>query len=349
MTIANPRLRILAVLDILLERSDEKHRLNARQLSDILEKEYGFTTDRRTLYAEVETLMEYGIDIHQMKGRHGGYYVVKRDFDFAELKLLVDAVQSSKFISEEDARRLIRKLESLCNRYEAKELSGQVTIINRPRTGGDDSYAQVGLLHEAIYRSKKIRFQYTTWNARKQRVPRHEGQFYTASPLSLVYAEEKYYLVAYDEEAQIVKHFRVDKIISLSVLEEAATPLEFDAPSFARKTFSMYGGEDVNVVLRGKESLVGTLIDHFGIDIFLHPEAPGYFKAGVMVSVSPTFFGWIMGLGDGIEILKPCWVREAFKEHVQKVLQIYDPKEEKENKESGEGAEGKEPGGGAEG
>ena len=336
MIIANPRIRILAVLDILMERTDKEHRLNARQISDILEKEYDLASDRRTLYAEVESLIEYGIDIHQIKGRHGGYYVEKREFDFAELKLLVDAVQSSKFISEEETRRLIRKLEKLCNRYDAKELSGQVTIINRPRTGGDDSYAQVALLHEAIYQNKKIRFQYTTWNARKQRVPRHEGQFYTASPLSLVYAEEKYYLVAYDEDAQTVKHFRVDKIISLSILEEAATPLEFDAPSFARKTFSMYGGEDVNVVLRGKESLVGTLMDHFGTDIFLHPDDAGYFKAGVMVSVSPTFFGWLMGLGDGIEILKPSWVRDAFKEHVKKVLRLYEQGEEREENESGE-------------
>lgn len=319
--------RILAVLEILQDKTDENHRIHAGEILDIMEERYGARCDRRTIYAIIRSLQDYGIEVKKYgAGGEAGYFLTDRVFDFPELKLMVDAVQSSKFIPEAEARDLIRKLESLCSSYQAKQLAGQVTIINRPRAGSEEAYSQVELLHDAIYEGKKIKFQYTAWSSKKERVLKHGGRFYLASPLSLVYDAEMYYLVAYDEDAGKVKHFRVDKIVNLTKEEERAQIQSFDAAAFARKTFEMYGGEDVQVVLRGREELVGACIDHFGTELFVHPDGPGFFQASALISVSPTFFGWVLGLGEGIEIQRPQRVREAFQDYIKRVLSLYEEK-----------------------
>ena len=333
---AQNRIRLLYVMDILMDRTDADHRLNAPQILEILEREYFVSCDRRTLYSEIETLRSYGLDVCQVRGKGAGYYMGERRFSMTELKVLVDAVQSSRFIPQEEARSLIKKLEKMCSRYDAARLGQQVTVVNRPRPASDESYAYVETLHDAIYEKKKISFRYMAWDVHKQLVAKHGGNRYKVSPLSLVYDDEKYYLVAFDEGAGMVKHFRVDKLSDLSLLEEKAGGLSFDASAFARKTFGMYGGADEQVVLRGRQELVGTVIDHFGKDLFVRPDGEGYFSARALVTVSPNFFGWLVGLGDGIEIQKPEHVRKAFEEHLQMVMKLYraswagDKTEEKE-------------------
>ena len=321
---SNVKIRTLYMMQVLFERSDEEHFLNASQLCDILSGEYGISCDRRTVYSEIEILMAYGMDVRLQRGPQGGYYVASRPFAMAELKILVDAVQSARFIPEKKAWELIRKLEGLCSKYQASELRGQVTIINRPRTENDEIFSTVEQLHDAIYFKKKVQFRYTAWDIHKKLVAKHGGIFYVVSPLGLVYDDEKYYLVGWDEKAEQVKHFRVDKVEGLAILEEQKKPMEFDVPSFARKTFGMFGGKDVWVGMRGREALVGTFIDQFGKDVFLRPDGEGYFRCTALVTVSPTFFGWFLGLGDGAEILSPPQVRSAFEAYLRGILSIYE-------------------------
>ena len=288
------KLRTLRLMEILLERTDDTHMLNASELCTILDQEYGISTDRRTIYTEMEILDKFGLNIHQKKGKNPGYYIGARDFELPELKLLVDAVQSSKFITEKKSKELITKLEKLCCRTDAAMLSKYVFIVNRSKTENETVYYNVDYIHTAIYENKEI---------------------------------ENYYLVAYDAEAGIIKHYRVDKMQNTEILETDRKGEEsfrnFDLAAFAKKTFGMYGGVDAEVTLECKNELAGVIIDRFGHDVWLIPQGENYFKTRVLVSVSPQFFGWVTGIGAGMKIIGPENVKQQYKEYMLEVLQNY--------------------------
>lgn len=321
------KLRTLYLMEILLERTDEEHMLNASELCAILEQEYGIRTDRRTIYTEMEILDKYGLDIQQKKGKKPGYYIGARDFELPELKLLVDAVQSSKFITEKKSKELIQKLEKLCCKTDAAMLSKYVFIVNRPKTENETVYYNVDYIHNAIYENKEITFQYAEWTVKKELKLKKNGAFYVVSPWALTWDDENYYLVAYDAEAGIIKHYRVDKMQHTAILKTDRKGEEsfknFDLAAFAKKTFGMYGGVDTDVTLECKNELAGVMIDHFGHDVWMIPHGDEHFKAKVLVSVSPQFFGWITGIGAGIKIIGPEHVRQQYKEYLLRVLQNY--------------------------
>lgn len=327
MAINDTKLRTLRVMQILHERTDENHILNAAEIGQILEKEYDMKADRRTIYAEINILQAFGLDIIQKKGKNPGYYLVDRQFELPELKILVDTVQSSKFLTEKKSRELIRKLEKLCSKYEAEQLVRQVVIINRPKTHNETIYYNVDHIHTAIHQNHKISFQYANWTPKKEMCLKHGGALYVVSPWALIWDDENYYLVAYDEHANKIKHYRVDKMQSMTVLGETRQGKEcfedFNLADFTKKTFGMYGGQDEDVILLCKNELAGVVLDRFGTDIWMMPVDDAHFKARVKVTVSRQFFGWITGIGEDMKIQDPEHVKAEYKEYLKNVLSNY--------------------------
>lgn len=324
---AEQKLRTLCVMEILQARTDEEHILNASDLCRILKSEYGIHADRKTIYSEIDTLCRFGLDILQRKGKAPGYYVGSRNFELPELKLLVDAVQSAKFITEKKSEELIQKLEKLCSNSEAEQLQRQVFIYNRIKTGNETIYYNVDQIHTAIYRNRQIRFQYCEWNSRKELVFKKSGAFYQISPWALSWDDENYYLIGFDEAACLIKHYRVDKMQYLSISDAPRLGEEhfknFDLASFAKKTFGMYGGYDEQVTLLCHNSLAGVVIDRFGQEVWMVPHDVEHFRAKVTVAVSRQFFGWVTGIGPCMEILGSEQVRREYEEYLEETLKVY--------------------------
>lgn len=324
---APTKLRPLYIMQILQERTDEQHILNASDICRILEQKYDMKTDRRTIYSEIANLQNFGLDIIQKKGTNPGYYIGSRQFELAELKILVDVVQSSKCITEKKSKELIGKLEGLCSEAEAKQLSRQVTISNRPKTANETIYYNVDQIHSAIYQDRQIAFQYAEWTLKKQLRLKKNGAQYVVSPLTLIWDDENYYLVAYDEKDAKEKHYRVDKMKNMTILDAPRNGVEesesFNLAAFAKKTFGMFGGEDYEVALKCKNHLAGVVLDRFGPDIWMRPDGKEHFMARVNVTVSPQFFGWITGLGNEVEITGPENVRDAYKNYLTDIMVNY--------------------------
>ena len=300
--------------------------MSAADLCKALEG-YGIYAERKSIYADIEALSDWGMDIVQVKGRHPGYYVGSRDFELPELKLLVDAVQSSKFITTRKSEELIKKLESLTSKYEARTLQRQVFIYNRPKTGNETIFYNVDYIHTAILENVQIQFQYTEWTEKKKLRVKKGGAFYQVSPWALTWSDENYYLIAYDAEKEAIRYYRVDKMKNVSLLSEprlGKTMFQnFDLAAFAKKTFSMYGGRDEEVVLVCKNAIAGVFLDRYGTDIMLIPVDEEHFKVKVLVAVSPQFFGWVTGLGDMIQIVGPKNVVEEYQNYLETILKRY--------------------------
>lgn len=327
MAISNSKLKMMYILKALIEESDENHVLSSADFNSIL-KRYGLSADRKTIYNDIDTLKEFGLDILQnIGGTHAGYYIGSRDFELPELKLLVDAVQVSKFITNKKSKELIEKLEKLASKNDAKQLQRDVFIYNRPKAGNETIYYNVDQIHKAILEDKKITFQYTEWTVKKELVPKKSGKYYVVSPWSLTWDDQNYYLIAYDEEADLIKHYRVDKMKYTDVLSQTRLGKEkfkdFDLAAFAKKTFGMYGGRDETVTLICHNNLAGVMIDRFGKDIMLIPEGEEHFRMNVLISVSPQFFGWVTGLGRKVCIDGPRSVREEYQEYLESILEKY--------------------------
>ena len=308
----NEKLTILHLMDLLLDRTDRDHTMTADMICTTLEKDYEIVCSRKTVYRDITRLREYGLKIGQL----------------AELKLLVDAVQSSKFITEEKSRELIRKLGRLTSRENSKQLQRQVYIINRPKTGNDAIYQNVDAIHEAIRENRQVTFHYLEWTMKKELQQKHDGQLYHVSPWSLTWDDENYYLVGFDEETKQIKHYRVDKMEDISLTHDKRNGREqfrdFDLAAFAKKTFGMYGGTDTKVTLCCEENLAGVILDRFGKDIMMFPRDNHTFRVTVLVTVSPQFFGWITGIGAGIRIDGPEEVQEEYREYLRKIMNLYE-------------------------
>ena len=322
-------LKTFYIMQILLERTDEAHSLNATQIGNILSGEYGISVDRHTLYAEIDKLSDIGLDIIKLEGKTHGYYVASRQFELPELKILVDAVQSSRFITKKKSEELITKLETLCSREEAKQLSSQVVVYNRPKTINETIYYNVDMLHSAIYHNRQIKFQYVEWTVKKKQEFRHGGVFYIVSPLHLIWDDENYYLVAFDEKEKRTKHFRVDKMRNMGILDDPRSSESADdrtdLVSFSKKTFGMFGGKDTEVRLRCRNHLAGVIIDRFGSEVWMTPLDDQYFSVSVTVTVSPQFFGWVTAIGKDMHITGPEAVKKEYQEYLRDILEGYEP------------------------
>ena len=323
----NQKLKLLYLLKILMEETDESHGLTRQELLDRLAS-HGVNADRKTLYTDFEELRTFGIDV--LSERHGNdwfYYIGSREFELAELKLLVDTVQSAKFITERKSQALINKLESLVSRHEAGQLHRQVLISGRIKTMNESVYYNVDKIHAAISSDSRIQFQYFQWNVWKEMVLRHDGASYHVSPWALVWDNENYYLIGYDMDAQIIKHFRVDRMMSISLTDQARAGREyfdrFDLARYTKRTFGMFGGKGETVRIRFHNRFVGVVIDRFGRDVAMKPDGEEHFIARVEVAVSEQFYGWITGLGRDVEIISPDSVVEGYRNLLKDLEQKY--------------------------
>jgi predicted DNA-binding transcriptional regulator YafY len=324
MLYGDPSLKTLYLLELLMEKTDEEHPLSAAAIVRVLEEEYQIHVNRTTIYSEIRKLTDAGTDIEHRDEKPAGYYVGSRMFELAELKLLVDAVQASKFITQKKSAQLIRKLETLCSQQEAKQLSSQVTTYNRPKTPNETVFYNVDRIHSAIFQNHQITYQYVEWTMEKTTVPRHGGAHYNVSPLHLIWDDENYYLIAFDEQTNTVRHYRVDKMRDLVIQEDLrssqALEQKIDVATFSRKTFGMYSGVDRDVQLQGTKNLAGVVLDRFGTNIWMRPLDKETFSATVTVTVSRQFFGWLTAIGPELRITGPEEVKEAYRQYLEDIL-----------------------------
>ena len=323
----NQKLKMLFLAKIFSEETDDLHSLTMPKIISKLAA-YGVNADRKTLYLDFEELRHFGLDIIATQiGRNCYYHLGGRDFELPELKLLVDSVQSAKFITDKKSKDLIKKLEQLVSKYEGKQLQRQVVISGRIKTMNESIYYNVDKLHEAIGAGCQIRFKYYQWNVQKQMELRRDGAWYQVSPWGLMWDDENYYLVAYDAEDDKIKHYRVDKMLRISVTDEKREGQKqfkaFNMPRYTKSLFGMYGGEETSVTIEARNDMVGVMIDRFGKDIFIVPVDEEHFKTVVNVAVSNQFLGWIMALGDGVKIVSPDAVVEQMKAEIKRLAEQY--------------------------
>ena len=270
-----------------------------------------------------------GIEIvKEQRGRETYYHVASREFELAEVKLLIDAIQSSKFITEKKSSALIRKIKKFVSEYQAKQLQRQVFVQGRIKTMNETIYYGVDDIHRAISENRKIRFKYYQWNIKKELVPRHNGDWITVSPWALTWDDENYYLVAYDGASGKCKHYRVDKMMKIEMLEEKREGKEiidhFDMAAYAKATFGMYQGNKEKVQIQFPNCMCGVFIDRFGKDIIFHPTDEEHSVFSVDVNVSPQFFGWIFGLGKEVKVIGPESVVEQMRKTAEEFVKNYE-------------------------
>lgn len=320
---ANQKKKLFCILELLQRESDELHPISTERIIEWLANN-DISAERKSIYDDMQVLQELGYDVISC-GRKG-YYLGSREFELAELKLLVDAVQSSKFLTEKKSHELIKKLERFCSRHAAGKLQRQVHVIDRVKTMNERVLYLVDTLHEAIAENRIISFDYMKWNGKKELVPRHEGKRYRVSPYILMWEEENYYLVAYDEVADGRRFYRVDKMADIKIEDEPRTHSELfteNAALLSKKTFGMYDGKEERVRLSFGEPLLGVVLDRFGTDVILLDKGNGLYEAAVDVQVSQQFFGWICGVSE-VKIVGPVSVISEYREHLKRQHTWYD-------------------------
>ena len=313
---------------ILLLNTDENHPLTAEELIKLLESD-GIKIERKTLYKDIALLRNYGIDVIQEKrGRNVVYYIGQRDFELPELKLLVDLVQASKFITKRKSQVLIKKIENLTSKYEAYELHRQVYVSDNNKAENEKIYYNVDKIYSAINDNHSMYFQYFQWNEEKKKKLRHNGKIYKVSPWALLWDHEKYYLIGYDEEVDEIRHYRVDKIVNIEIRDDSRKGViefkGFNISAYTKRLFGMFDGEEENITLRADNSLAGVIIDRFGKDVDLKKVNDYQFDAIVRVALSDQFYGWVLSLGNDVEILKPKNAREGIKKMIRQRSEIYE-------------------------
>ena len=316
--------KIIHILNYLEKHTDENHSVTTAQIQAML-SELGITADRKTLYSDIACLQDMGYDIDQEPTRNGGgWKLLSRKFELAELKLLVDAVQSSRFITTKKSRELIKKLGSLVSDQEASKLNRQVFVAARIKSENESIFYIIDNIHKAIQDNKQISFTYLSWNISKELVPKGKEKR-VVSPWALIWNDENYYLVAYDAEAQKFKHFRVDKMSKVNITGDKREGYKefskMDLGTYADSTFGMMGGKQENIVLDFPEDLVGVVIDRFGKDITLTRIEDSMLRLRTKVVVSGQFYGWLSGLGTNCVIHSPEKIRLEYINWLKRIVE----------------------------
>ena len=322
---ANQKIKILYIMDMLISGTDEDKGVSMSEILSMLEAN-GISAERKSIYDDFNVLKEYGLDILSRKGKTTEYFIASRDFELPELKLLVDAVQSSKFITQKKSMELIKKLESLTSRNQAKSLQRQVYVTNRIKTQNESIYYNVDTLHLAITEKKKVSFLYFDYDAEKERVYRKNKGKYIVNPIGLSWNEENYYLIAYSEKYNDFTHYRVDRMTNISLLEEKQTINEvtkdFNVAEYCKNIFGMFDGEDVNVQFIANNALINTMLDRFGKDVPMYRNDENSVRIITKISSAATFFGWLAQFGDSIRIESPKKLREEYVAFLRKTIEV---------------------------
>ena len=320
----NQKLKIFYILDYLEAHSNEKNPVRASDLITMLDRQWGIRCDRKTVYSDIAALQQYGVDIVSIPGKNGGYYIASRNFELPELKLLIDAVQSSRYLTEKKSRELIEKLCSQCNEQDAKLMRRTVLVSGRVKSMNETIYYNVDAIQEAIAQNKQISFRYFDWDFGGKR--KYREKEYLASPYGLCQDHENCYLLAYSDRHGITS-YRVDRMTDIALTEESRIPCpELTGKALhdhANRLFQMYSGDALDVKMRFHRSLLNVVIDRFGKDTMLIPDGEEFFNFTVKVAISPMFLSWIIGFGAKAKILHPQSVADACKQLCLEAMSQY--------------------------
>lgn len=325
----NQKLRLIYLYKLLFTETDEQHPLTRQRLCELLESRYDIQLERKTFYDDLQFLSVLGADIQRGEGK-GTYFLADREFELAELHLLVDAIQSSQFITPKKSAQLIDKLTTLCSHYQGEQLKSQVFLAARNKTVNESIYYIIDAVYQAIAGGKQLSFRYFSWDFRQgklQKAYRREGERYLVSPLSVAWQDEKYYLIAFDHHHGQIRHYRIDKMEQVEA-EDFPRDLppeteNFDAGAYTTKFFNMYGGTEQQVTLRFTKDLLGVAIDQFGAAAHLRPDDGEHFLLMTNVAVSPGFYGFLFSLQGRVELLAPSECVEEFKTALEKIREKY--------------------------
>lgn len=323
----NQKLKILFLMKIFQEKTDLDHPMSVKDMILNLES-YGISVERKTVYDDIETLRTFGMDIRSRRGKVAGYYLAERAFRLSELKFLMDAVQSSKFITERQSRMLVKKLESLTSVYEVKKLQAQVFAAQGIKTVNEEIYSNIEMIYDAISANRQISFHYYEWTISKKLKAKRKGERYLVSPGKLLWKNDCYYLLGLDEFSGIVKHYRIDKIMHVRIEDSRrngeAIFRDFDLGKFSSATFGMYGGKERILKIKFDNNLIGVFLDRFGQEAMILPVDDQHFTLQAHIRVSAQFYGWLTGLGDGAEILYPDQIRREYINFMKNTLKKYE-------------------------
>lgn len=325
---SNQKLKLWYLYNILFENTDEENPMTMSQLITELGR-YGVAAERKSVYNDIELLVNAGVDIVSEKRDKFVYYMGSRDFQLAELKLLVDCVQASKFITAKKSGELIGKLERLTSRHQATELQRQVYIADRVKNFNEKIYYNIDFLHNAVNLNKKISFKYYKYNTVKDKKFRNDGNEYIVSPYAMIYSDDNYYLLAHYPKYEGITHFRVDKMTDIRVLEEKGEDIgsvadeNFSLADYTKKIFNMYKGRTEVVNFLCDESILSVVIDKFGDNIHLRKENETQYSVTIKADISPTFFSWVFMLGNKIKIVSPEYVVEEYKKTLKENIDNY--------------------------
>ena len=320
----NQKLKIFYILDYLERNSNEKNPVRASDLIAMLDRNHNISCDRKTVYSDIAALQQYGVDIVSLPGKNGGYYIASRNFELPELKLLIDAVQSSRYLTEKKSKELIEKLCSQCNEQDAKLMRRTVLVSGRVKSMNETIYYNVDTIQEAIAQNKQITFRYFDWDFGGKR--KYREKEYLASPYGLCQDHENCYLLAFSSRYGITS-YRVDRMTDIQLSEENRIPCpELTGKALhdhANRLFQMYSGDALDVKMRFHKSLLNVVIDRFGKDTMLIPDGDEYFNFTVKVAISPMFLSWVIGFGAKAKILYPQSVVDACKELCMEAMSQY--------------------------
>ena len=324
----NQKLKILYILDYLEKNSHEDHPVRASELISMLENQHNISCDRKTVYSDVAALVDYGVDIVSIPGKNGGYYVASRNFELPELKLLIDAVLSSKYLTEKKSRQLIEKLCGQCNNDDARLIQRDIYVSGRVKSMNETIYYNVDAVQEAIAENKQISFRYFDWGIDGKR--RYRSNSYTASPYGLCQNNENCYLLAFSERHGITS-YRIDRMSDISLAEQKRVPCpELTGNALiehAQRLFQMFAGDAVSVKMRFHRDLCNAVMDQFGQDVMYIPDGEDHFTLTANVAVSPMFLAWIIGFGNKAQILYPQSVIDKCRALCSESLEQHQPKE----------------------
>jgi len=320
----NQKLKIFHILDYLERNSNAGHPVRASELIEMLEKRHNILCERKSVYSDIAAFQEYGVDIVSIPGKKGGYYIASRNFELPELKLLIDAVQSSRFLTEKKSRELIEKLCNQCNEHDARLMRRDVLVSGRVKSMNETIYYNVDAIQDAISQNLQISFRYFDWDLNGKRKYREKD--YTASPYGLCQDNENCYLLAFSPRHGITS-YRVDRMAEIQLLKQTRVPCpELTGKKLtehANRLFQMYSGEATNVKLRFHRSLINVVIDRFGRDTMLIPDGEEHFVFTVNVAVSPMFLSWVIGFGNKARILYPQSVIDDCRRMCEEAMSQY--------------------------
>lgn len=319
------KLRPLYLLQILKERTDEDNYLTTSQLCNILKQNYGMETHRTTIKNDIDVLQRAGFTVDERRSTQNQYRYIDREFDVAELKTIIDAIASSKFITEEKSEALIKKITTLAGSNKARNLKRNVVVDGRGKIENKQIFYIIDTINEAINQHKKISFQKIEYNVKKERVLHHGGEIYSFSPYSLVWDGDNYYVVGYSDKYKSIGSHRVDRIAqNPDILEESAAPqpVGFDVAKYIKTTFRMYNAPRVEVELLCDNSVMDAIIDRFGPNVHTYAGDLQNFRVIEEVAIGNVFFNWIFGFEGKVRIKGPESVKEQYRQMVLRAAEL---------------------------